>query len=117
MSRLREMDVKLYIVSTESNPVVSRRAEKLKIQCMQSVENKADALREICKKLNIDLEQTMFVGNDINDISAFKIVGMPIGVSDCYPEIYPYIAYRTHRNGGLGAVREICDLVFNAKVK
>lgn len=117
LSRLREMDVKLYIVSTESNPVVSRRAEKLKIQCMQSVENKADALREICKKLNIDLEQTMFVGNDINDISAFKIVGMPIGVSDCYPEIYPYIAYRTHRNGGLGAVREICDLVFNAKVK
>jgi YrbI family 3-deoxy-D-manno-octulosonate 8-phosphate phosphatase len=116
LSRLKEINVKVYIVSTETNPVVSKRAEKLKVPCLQGVENKAEAITEICKKLNIDLKQTMFVGNDINDIPAFSTVGIPIGVSDSHTEIYPYIVYKTQKPGGYGAVREICDLVFNAKL-
>jgi 3-deoxy-D-manno-octulosonate 8-phosphate phosphatase (KDO 8-P phosphatase) len=115
LSRLKEIDVLIFIVSTEINPVVSRRAEKLKVPCMQGVQNKAEAIIEISKKMNIDRAQIMFVGNDINDIPAFKSVGIPVGVLDSYPEIYPYIVYRTQRAGGFGAVREICDLVFNAK--
>jgi 3-deoxy-D-manno-octulosonate 8-phosphate phosphatase KdsC-like HAD superfamily phosphatase len=55
----------------------------------------------------------MFVGNDINDIPALKIVGMPVGVKDSYPEIDKYIKFKTKNNGGEGAVREISDLVYN----
>jgi 3-deoxy-D-manno-octulosonate 8-phosphate phosphatase KdsC-like HAD superfamily phosphatase len=58
----------------------------------------------------------MFVGNDINDISAFQFVGMPIGVANAYPEIYPYVLYKTKKTGGYGAVREVCDLIYNAKL-
>lgn len=57
----------------------------------------------------------MFVGNDINDIPAFQVVGFPVGVGDAYAEVLPYIVIKTEKCGGFGAVREICDLVFNAK--
>lgn len=115
LSRLRSVGVQAFIISTEANPVVSARAQKLKLACKQGIEDKAAAVLATCLELDIPPEQTMFVGNDINDISAFKSVGLPVAVADAYPEIYPYVLYRTQKPGGMGAVREICDLVYNAK--
>jgi len=115
LSRLRSVGVQAFIISTEANPVVSARAQKLKLACKQGIEDKAAALLATCSELDIPPEQTMFVGNDINDIPAFKSVGLPVAVADAYPEIYPYVLFRTQKPGGMGAVREICDLVYNAK--
>lgn len=115
LARLRTVGVQAFIISTEANPVVTARANKLKLPCMQGLEDKAAGILETCQELNIDPQQTMFVGNDINDIPAFQSVGIPVGVADAYPEIYPYVLYRTKRPGGFGAVREICDLIFNAR--
>ena len=115
LARLSSIGVKAFIISTEVNPVVSARAQKLKLPCKQGVEDKAACILSICNELEIDPKDSMFVGNDINDIPAFQSVGIPVGVADSYPEIYPYILYRTQKPGGFGAVREVCDLVFNAR--
>ena len=115
LTRLREIGVKIFIISTESNPVVSVRANKLKIDCRQNVDNKSSALLEICAALGIDPQHTMFVGNDINDIPAFNSAGFPVAVADAYAEVDPHVLFRTKKQGGFGAVREICDLVFLAK--
>lgn len=115
LTRLRNVGVHAMIISTEVNSVVSARAEKLKLAVKQGVEDKASAILAICSELNIPPEETMFVGNDINDIPAFKSVGLPVAVADAYPDIYPYVLYRTQKPGGMGAVREVCDLVYNAK--
>ena len=84
---------------------------------MQAVENKAVAIRSLCASLNIDAENTMFVGNDINDIAAFKFVSIPVAVADAYPEVMEHVVFKTSRPGGFGAVREICDLIYFAKTK
>ena len=115
LSRLKRLGLPLYIVSTEKNPVVSVRAEKLVVPVRQGMNDKSQAVDELCTELGVALERTMFVGNDINDIPAFKIVGIPVGVADAYPEVDPYILFRTQTKGGRGAVREICDLVYAAK--
>lgn len=115
LSRLRSAGVQAFIISTETNPVVCTRARKLKIPCKQGIEDKAAGILQVCFELDIPPEQTMFLGNDINDIPAFKSVGFPVAVADAYQEIYPYVLYRTQRPGGMGAVREVCDLVYNAK--
>ena len=115
LSRLRGTGVQLLIISTEANPVVTARAQKLKLPCKQSVGDKAETILIACKELGIALENTMFVGNDINDIPVFNVVGLPVAVADAYPETYPHISYRTTKPGGYGAVREICDLIYNAK--
>jgi len=117
LERLHSIGINTIIISTETNPVVSARAKKLKITCIQGVQDKAAQIIASCRELRIDPQQTMFVGNDINDIPAFKSIGIPVGVADSYPEIYSYISFRTSKRGGLGAVREICDLIYNAKNK
>ena len=115
LSRLIGIGVQLLIISTEANPVVTARAQKLKLPCKQAVEDKASTILTACKELAISPENTMFVGNDINDIPAFNVVGLPVAVADAYPETYSHISYRTTKPGGYGAVREICDLIYKAK--
>jgi 3-deoxy-D-manno-octulosonate 8-phosphate phosphatase (KDO 8-P phosphatase) len=115
LSRLRGLGVHLVIISTETNPVVTARARKLKLPCQQGVEDKAAAILATCRQLAVDPANVVFVGNDINDIPAFHAVGLPVAVADAYPEVLPHVMYRTHQPGGHGAVREICDLIFHAK--
>ena len=73
-------------------------------------------MRHISNQFLVPLKKTMFIGNDINDIPAFNIVGLAVGTSDSYEEILPHIKFMTKKNGGMGAVREICELIFDAKV-
>jgi len=115
LSRLRALGVHLVIVSTETNPVVTARANKLKLACLQGIEDKAEALLSVCQDLGVEPGQTLYVGNDINDIPALKAVGIPVAVADAYPEVYPHVLARTARPGGQGAVREVCDWVYTAK--
>lgn len=117
LSRLRAAGLELLILSTEKNPVVSVRAKKLQIPCVQGVEDKAAAIRVWANDNNYKLSELAFVGNDINDIPALEIVGCPIGVADCFPEIIPFIKHRTKKPGGFGAVREICDTILKIRTQ
>lgn len=115
LSRLKEVGVRIYIVSTEKNSVVRARAEKLKMNFVQGVDDKCHAVSRIAEELGVSLERTMFVGNDINDIPALEKVGFPVAVSDAYAEILPLVCYQTKSAGGKGAVREVCDLVYRSR--
>jgi 3-deoxy-D-manno-octulosonate 8-phosphate phosphatase (KDO 8-P phosphatase) len=115
LARLRSLGIQVCIISTEVNPVVMARARKLMLPFKQGVGDKGACILATCQEFEIDPKLTMFVGNDINDIPAFLSIGIPVCVADSYSEIYPYVLYKTQRPGGFGAVREICDMVFNAR--
>ena len=115
LARLRELNVKMCIVSTEVNPVVSVRAGKLRLECHQGVVNKSITVRKLCSEYNVPFSDVMFVGNDINDIPILREVGVPVGVSDSFEEIFPYLKFITKKSGGRGAVREICDIIFSLR--
>lgn len=115
LSRLRGLGVHMCILSTEMNPVVAERAKKLRIPCRQGLDDKAAAVVQACREYNVDPRETMFVGNDINDIPAFGCVGFPVAVANAHPETFPHVQYRTQKPGGFGAVREICDMIFFAR--
>jgi YrbI family 3-deoxy-D-manno-octulosonate 8-phosphate phosphatase len=117
LSRVKELDIPIFIVSTETNAVVAKRAEKLNLPLQQAVNDKANAILSICEKAQIEPSNTMFVGNDINDIPGFSVVGLPVAVADAYEEVLPYVMYQTKKSGGFGAVREICDLIYREKTK
>ena len=111
LKKLNDMNISSYIVSTETNNVVQARAKKLGISCINSVQDKGAAVKSLVKELRIDLNKVMFLGNDINDIPALKIVGFPVGVADSFSDIEEYILFKTKNSGGHGAVREICDMI------
>ena len=91
LSRLASLGVQLAIISTENNPVVSARARKLRLQCVQGVADKCGAVRELCVKCGVAASNTMYVGNDINDVPALEAVGWPVAVADAYPEVFPHV--------------------------
>ena len=117
ISRIKKLGIKVIIISTEKNKVVTVRANKLKVDVIQGVNDKKIAVKSISKKLDIPLTKIAFLGNDINDIPAFEIVGYPMGVLDSYKEILPFINFQTQKKGGEGAVREVCDLIYNSIIK
>jgi 3-deoxy-D-manno-octulosonate 8-phosphate phosphatase (KDO 8-P phosphatase) len=110
LQKLKNLGIETVIISTESNPVVSARAQKLKIRCFQNCEDKVKTLENTAREFGISLDEVAFVGNDINDRSCLTCVGLPIVVQDSHPDVIPLAAYRTRNCGGHGAVREICDL-------
>jgi YrbI family 3-deoxy-D-manno-octulosonate 8-phosphate phosphatase len=110
LKKLARLGIETVIISTESNPVVSARAQKLNIQCFQNCEDKRQVLTSIAREFGIALDEIAFVGNDTNDRECLTCVGLPVVVQDAHPDVIPLAGYRTEARGGHGAVREICDL-------
>ena len=110
LQKLRKLKIEMVILSTESNPVVSARAQKLKIRCFQNCEDKRKTLQNLARESGISLDQVAFVGNDINDQACLDCVGLPIVVKDAHEDVVSIARYQTKKPGGHGAVREVCDL-------
>ena len=110
LEKLKKMGIEAVIISTESNPVVSARAAKLKIRCFQNCKDKRKALECYAQEMGISLSEIAFVGNDINDQPCLNQVGLPIVVNDAHQDVVAIARYRTTKSGGYGAVREVCDL-------
>jgi len=114
LQKLSRLGIEAVIISTEANPVVSARAAKLKVPCIQDVGDKRAVLESFARGLGITMSEVAFVGNDVNDLSVLRCVGLPIVVSNAHPDVIEHAMYQTSSPGGHGAVREVCDLVENA---
>jgi 3-deoxy-D-manno-octulosonate 8-phosphate phosphatase (KDO 8-P phosphatase) len=115
LRRLEEIGVRPLIVSLERNPIVGARAQKLQVDCVQGVEDKLTVLRERTGELGVALEDTAYVGNDINDAECLRAVGVPVVPADAWPEVKPLALWVLTRAGGSGCVREFCDAVWEAQ--
>jgi YrbI family 3-deoxy-D-manno-octulosonate 8-phosphate phosphatase len=114
---LKDAGVTLLILSTEKNPVVQARAEKLGVEAITGQDNKAAALSRWLTAHNIDPSRVAYVGNDVNDTGCLEMVGWPIVVQDAHPDVKLLARLTLESRGGEGAVRELADLVLDAKAK
>jgi YrbI family 3-deoxy-D-manno-octulosonate 8-phosphate phosphatase len=110
LQKLKKLGIEMVIISTESNPVVSARAKKLKIRCFQNCENKRKTLENLAREFGISLDEVAFIGNDVNDKPCLDQVGLPIVVNDAHPDVVALARFQTQNLGGYGAVREVCDI-------
>lgn len=115
LRRLDEVGVRSLIVSMEENPIVGARARKLRVDCVQGIADKLSVLRERATEAGVSLEQTAFIGNDINDAECLRAVGCPVVPADAWPEVRPLARWVLSRVGGSGCVREFCDGVWEAQ--
>jgi YrbI family 3-deoxy-D-manno-octulosonate 8-phosphate phosphatase len=111
VARLRRAGIPVLILSTETHPVVGARAAKLQVEVLQSIDDKAAAIRRWAGSRGIPLSRLAYLGNDVNDIPAMELVGWPIAVADARPEVRAISRRVLSRRGGDGAVRELAELV------
>ena len=111
VAEIKKMGIKQIIISTEKNPVVSARANKLDIPCFQDIDNKKYALTDYCRKNDIDLKKVAYVGNDINDKDAMAIAGFSFCPKDSHESIKEIADHILPRNGGDGVIRELFDII------
>ena len=108
--------IEVAIITGRTSPLTEKRASDLGIEhIVQGREDKKTALLELCKKLKISHNETAYVGDDLPDLSAIKLVNVGFTVPNAHPFIRKHADYCTTLGGGKGAVREICDLILCAK--
>jgi YrbI family 3-deoxy-D-manno-octulosonate 8-phosphate phosphatase len=115
LRRLDDVGVEYLIVSMERNPIVGARAEKLRVDCVQGVDDKLAVLWERAERRGVTLQETAYVGNDINDADCLRTVGVPVVPADAWPEVKSLARWVLSRPGGSGCVREFCDGVWEAR--
>ena len=111
ISEIKKLGIEQIIISTEQNPVVSTRAHKLDIPCLQGIEDKKMALFDYCKENDIDLKNVAFVGNDINDKNVMENTGLTFCPADAHESIKKISDYVFKAKGGHGVIRELFDLI------
>jgi YrbI family 3-deoxy-D-manno-octulosonate 8-phosphate phosphatase len=114
IKKIKEMGITQMIVSTETNKIVSARSAKLGIPVIQGVENKKEALLEYCDKLSVNLKETLYIGNDMNDLDAMLAVGFPVCPKDAYPEIKKIAKLVIPVSGGDGVIRKLLYYIKSA---
>jgi YrbI family 3-deoxy-D-manno-octulosonate 8-phosphate phosphatase len=111
ISRLHKAGIPMLVLSTEPNPVVSARCRKLNLPVLQGQADKAKALVQLLGEKDVDPSHVIYLGNDINDIPCFPLVGCALVVADAHPEALAQADIILSKPGGHGAVRELCDRI------
>lgn len=115
---LRKGDIISAILTSESSPIVSARANKLKIEnVILGSRNKKQDLINLSEKLNIDIDKIAFVGDDVNDLQAMQKAGFSACPADSAEAIKDIADYVSTKNGGDGAIREIAELILVSQNK
>lgn len=113
---LKKIGVDVGLITARSSEAVRKRAENLGLQHVyQGVDNKITAYDELLKELDIDSSKVAYVGDDWLDFPLLRRVGFSVSVANGVHEVKQMADYVTKRDGGHGAVREVCDLIIDAK--
>ncbi|MYT11847.1 3-deoxy-D-manno-octulosonate 8-phosphate phosphatase, YrbI family [Streptomyces sp. SceaMP-e96] len=107
IAALRRAELKLLILSSETNPVVAARARKLQVPVLHGIDRKDLALKQWCEEAGIAPERVLYVGNDVNDLPCFDLVGWPVAVAGAHDVVRGAARAVTATPGGSGAIREI----------
>ncbi|MDF1795930.1 MAG: HAD-IIIA family hydrolase [Coxiellaceae bacterium] len=114
MVNLIRADIPIAIISGRSSGSVTRRMQELGVKhVFQGIENKLPVFEQLIKKLNISADQVAYVGDDTPDLSIMLHVGYKIAVANAVAEVRSIADWITQRNGGEGAVREVCDWILS----
>ena len=115
LAMLRASKLPILVLSTEANSVVRARCDKLGLECMQGTPDKLPALLRWLKMHGLRPKHTLFVGNDVNDVTCMQAVGCGIAVADAHPSAKSAAKVILETRGGYGAIRELVDLVSVAR--
>lgn len=112
LTAARKSGIKLAIITARVSPMVERRAKELHFDALfMGHANKTEALRALCAEYQIDLKTIAYMGDDLNDLGALQLVGLPMAPNNAVPEVKQLAKFISTVNGGQGAVREAVEYI------
>ena len=103
LERLRKLtNIQAMVLSKETNRVVAARCKKLKIPVIQSVQDKPKAL-ELIKNAELRKNEVVFIGNDLNDLGCFPLVGFAVAPANAQPDVMRLADLVLKNSGGFGS--------------
>lgn len=111
IGHLKKTGLPILVLSTEPNPVVKARADKLGLPCLQNIQDKWPALEAWLAERSINPAQVVYVGNDTNDLPCMTRVGCAVAPADANNQVLEIADIILEHHGGDGAIREICDMI------
>ncbi len=100
------------IITGRTSEIVAIRCREIGItEIYQGIHNKDAALRLLMEKYELTKEETAYIGDDLNDLSAMKTAGISFAPSDCAKQILPYVSILLTKKAGDRPVREAVDMI------
>jgi YrbI family 3-deoxy-D-manno-octulosonate 8-phosphate phosphatase len=107
INRLKKLGIQVVITSTETNKVVSARAQKLNIEALQGLTDKAAAIDTYLTKNNLTWSDSWYIGNDVNDLGAIRKAKISLCPSDAVKAVKKEVNFKLLTKGGYGILSEI----------
>ncbi len=116
MTMLQKIGVEIGLITARQSEAVNRRAHDLKLtHVFQGTRHKMQVFTTLINKLQLAPQEVAFMGDDWLDLPVLTQVGLAATVADGMPELRPLVHFVTPHPGGHGAVRDLCDLIIEAK--
>ncbi|MBE2215266.1 MAG: HAD hydrolase family protein [Opitutaceae bacterium] len=116
LTRLRDHGVLLAWISGRASGASTKRAEELRIpHLIQGRHDKAVALKELVATLGVERDDFCYMGDDDIDVGAMLLAGIGISVPTGMPAALAAADYITTLPAGRGAVREVANLILQAR--
>jgi YrbI family 3-deoxy-D-manno-octulosonate 8-phosphate phosphatase len=107
INRFKEMGITIVITSTETNKVVTARAQKLGIVALQGLANKVEAIERYLSDQNLTWNDSWYIGNDVNDIESIRKAKLSLCPRDSVKAVKKVVNYKLTTKGGYGILSEI----------
>lgn len=110
---VRKAGARVMTLSGRECPAVEKRMKELGVDYLyQDIHRKADFIKAFCDETGIGLQNTAYIGDDLNDLAAMKLCGFAGCPADSCPEVKKAADYVSSVPGGAGAVRDIVEYIY-----
>ena len=111
VKRLKNLGIQVVITSTETNKVVLARGNKMGVEVLQGLSDKAESIEQYLNQKNLSWKDVWYLGNDVNDIQAIRKAKFSICPSDAVKAVRKEVDLKLRTKGGYGVLSELATLL------
>jgi YrbI family 3-deoxy-D-manno-octulosonate 8-phosphate phosphatase len=108
---LKNLGIQVVITSTETNKVVQARGNKMGVEVLQGLSDKASSIEQYLNQNNLSWEDIWYLGNDVNDLGAIRKAKFSICPSDAVKAVRKEVDLKLKTKGGYGVLSELATLL------
>ena len=111
VNRFKNLGIQVVITSTETNKVVLARGNKMGVEVLQGLADKAESIGQYLKQKNLFWNDVWYIGNDVNDLGAIRKAKFSICPSDAVEAVKKEVDLKLKTKGGYGVLSELATLL------